>query len=239
MRLERRVASMLLKAIPQGAREEMISGKKTTAFTILATLQVAYQPGASAEKEIILRNLEQPSEAGTIQEAVLNLRKWGRWRTRAQELGVAEPDPSILMRGLTRLTKRVVDSDRELLFRTSLARSTLMVDCAPTKSSVPQFANHLQAELEQIVHIERRGNNAAANNKEVNVKKLEEMSKVEGKADAKGEGKGKGKKDEKGDRAPCRFFFSLMRAVAKESSALGSMLLMVNGVGGDVDLPST
>ena len=35
------------------------------------------------------------------------------------------------------------------------------------------------------------------------------------------------------------FFFSLMRAVAKESSALGSMLLMVNGVGGDVDLPST
>lgn len=37
-RLERRVASMLLKAIPSGAREEMISGKKTTVFAILATL---------------------------------------------------------------------------------------------------------------------------------------------------------------------------------------------------------
>ena len=203
-RLERRVASMLLKAIPPGAREEMISGKKTTVFAILATLQVAYQPGGLAEKEIILRNLEQPNEATSIQEAVLSLRKWGRWRTRAQELGVAEPDPSILKRGLTRLTKRVVDNNRELLFRISLARSTLMVDCAPTRSSVSQFANHLQAELEQIAHVERRGAAAANNNKqEVKVKKLEERT------EAKGEGKGKGKREEKGgERMPCKFFLT-------------------------------
>ena len=203
-RLERRVASMLFKAIPPGAREEMISGKKTTVFAILATLQVAYQPGGLAEKEIILRNLEQPNEATSIQEAVLSPRKWGRWRTRAQELGVAEPDPSILMRGLTRLTKRVVDNSRELLFRISLARSTLMVDCAPTRSSVSQFANHLQAELEQIAHVERRGAAAANNNKqEVKVKKLEERT------EAKGEGKGKGKREEKGgERMPCKFFLT-------------------------------
>ena len=203
-RLERRVASMLLKAIPTGAREEMISGKKTTVFAILATLQVAYQPGGLAEKEIILRNLEQPNEATSVQEAVLSLRRWGRWRTRAQELGVAEPDPSILMRGLTRLTKRVVDNNRELLFRISLARSTLMVDCAPTRSSVSQFANHLQAELEQIAHVERRGAAAANNNKqEVKVKKLEERT------EAKGESKGKGKREEKGgERMPCKFFLT-------------------------------
>ena len=49
-RLGRRVASMLLKAIPFTAREEMIAGKKTTVFAILA-LQVAHQAGSLVEKK--------------------------------------------------------------------------------------------------------------------------------------------------------------------------------------------
>ena len=74
----------------------------------------------------------------------------------------------------------------------------------PTKSSVSQFANHFQAELEQIAHVEKRGALGAANNKqEAKLKKLEET----GRSEAKGEGKGKGKRDEKGgERTPCKFF---------------------------------
>eukprot|EP00435_Cladocopium_sp_Y103_P065438 s603_g27.t1 len=205
-RLERRVVSLLLKAIPQSAKEEMISGKRTTVFAILASLQVAYQPGGLAEKEIILRNLEQPSEASSIQEAVMSLRRWSRWRVRAGELGVAEPDPSILMRGINKLTKKVVENHRELLFRISLARSTLMVDCAPTSTSASQFANHLQAELEQIAHVEKRGQATGVNAKgDYKLKKVEET----GQQSAKGDAKGKKKGEEKGaSRSPCKFFLS-------------------------------
>ena len=143
---------MLLKAIPQRAREEMISGKKSTFFLFWRHVKLP-------DKKLILGNLEQPSEAGTVKFAQVG----------------------------------------------PMARKRL--------------------DVEQVAHIERRGNNAAANNKEGKVKKLEGMSKAEGQADAKGEGKGKRKKDER--RSCTLSFFSLMRAVAKENSALGSMPLDV------------
>jgi hypothetical protein len=63
-RLGRRVASMLLKAIPFTAREEMISGKKTTVFAILA-LQVAHQAGGLAEKKkLVIQWFGAPPRGG-------------------------------------------------------------------------------------------------------------------------------------------------------------------------------
>ena len=42
---------------------------------------------------LILRSLEMPVEATSIPEAVVGLRRWSRWRRRATDLGVSEPDP--------------------------------------------------------------------------------------------------------------------------------------------------
>ena len=81
-------------------------GKNLSTFSIMAHLQMIYQPGGLGEKETILRNLESPAEAGSLQEAVLLLRKWGRWKSRARDIGVAEPDPSVLMRGLHKLSRK-------------------------------------------------------------------------------------------------------------------------------------
>ena len=84
-RLERRASTLLLMAVPEGQREELISAKRLSAMAIICQLLVTYQPGGLAEKELILRSLELPPES-TLVEAVQSLRRWSRWRRRAADL---------------------------------------------------------------------------------------------------------------------------------------------------------
>ena len=76
-RLERRVAGLLLKAIPESQREDLIAQKYMTVFGILTLLQISYQPGGFGEKRTLLKNLEEPAEATNSNDAVISLRKWG------------------------------------------------------------------------------------------------------------------------------------------------------------------
>ena len=154
VRLERRASTLLLMAIPSDQREELISAKRLTAMKIICHLMVLYQPGGLAEKELILRQLESPPEAVSLSDALQGLRKWSRWRHRATDLGVQEPDPFLLLKGLNRLTKRPLEQHRDLSFRISLARSTLQVDATPTSRTITSFLLHLIAEFEQVVHSE-------------------------------------------------------------------------------------
>ena len=153
-RLEKRASTMLLMAVPEGQREDLISSKRLTALGIVCQLLVIYQPGGLAEKELILRSLEQPIETSNLPEAVQSLRKWMRWRRRASDLKICEPDPFILLKGLNRIIRKPLESHRDLSFRISLARSTLQVDATPTSSSITSFALHLLDEFEQVVHQE-------------------------------------------------------------------------------------
>ena len=203
-RLERRASTMLLMAIPEGQREELISSKRLTALKILCHLLTVYQPGGLAEKELILRQLESPPEATSLGDAVQALRRWQRWRRRAGELGVLEPDPFILLKGLNKIIKRPLEGNRDLNFRVSLARSTLQVDATPTSKSVTSFALHLLAEFEQIAHQDGgpKKKSEAEKAKELRLKKFEDEG-------PKGGGKGKDKGGEN-EREPikCRFFLS-------------------------------
>ena len=149
-RLERRVASMLLAAVPEQQREELVASKRLNVFAILCHLQLTYQPGGLGEKQTLLQNIESPPEALTLGDAVLGLRRWMRWRQRAAELQASEPDPSVLVKAVTKLTAKVLGAHSELSFRIALARSTLMVDTRPTRDVVGQFATHLLAEIEQV-----------------------------------------------------------------------------------------
>ena len=100
-RLERRVASMLLSAVPDQQREELVAAKRLNVFSILCHLQLTYQPGGLGEKQTLLHNIESPPEATSLGDAVLGLRRWMRWRKRAEELKATEPDPSVLVRAIT------------------------------------------------------------------------------------------------------------------------------------------
>ena len=56
------------------------------------------------------------------------------------------------------MTKRTLESHRELQFRVSLVRSGLQVDTTPSEvnCNVEQFAYHLLAEFEQLALTEKR-----------------------------------------------------------------------------------
>ncbi|CAE7777053.1 GIP [Symbiodinium sp. CCMP2592] len=148
-RVERRATAMLLTAVPKSVREEIIAYGKVTSLSVLCKLYAVYQPGNLQEKGLVLRMLEQPQPCNTALEAVEGLRRWSLWRTRATTIGMAEPDASVLIRGLDRITNAVIQGSGELSFRVSLIRSTLQVDVSPSASTVTSFLQHLQAEMEQ------------------------------------------------------------------------------------------
>ena len=214
MRLERRAAGMLMSALPQVVREEVVSTRSVSAMGILTKILVIYQPGGLAEKSLILSSLEAPREEQTIQGAVQSLRKWIRWRRRATDVQVFIPDPTVLMKGLSRLTKKVMASNPELAFRVSLARNTLQVDSIPTHQSVAKIADHILAEMEQVAHQDRKTKDTGAGDS----LKIKEMKSFENQGEGKGYGKGKGKdKGHKGDRQEgltsggeqkCKFYLS-------------------------------
>ena len=198
-RLERRVASMLLSAVPEQRREELVASKRLNVFSILCHLQLTYQPGGLGEKQTLLQNIESPPEALTLGDAVLGLKRWMRWRQRAAELQASEPDPSVLVKAVTKLTSKVLSAHSELSFRIALARSTLMVDTRPTRDVVGQFSTHLLAEIEQVAHMEKK-TLKARNDVVPKIKKMDE--------DGKGLGKGyKGRDNQKQEEKPvCNYF---------------------------------
>ncbi|CAE7274583.1 GIP [Symbiodinium sp. CCMP2456] len=53
--------------------------------------------------------------------------------------GVTAPDPALLARGLNAMVRKVMEKNPEASFRTSLVKSTLMVDTRPTMDSVDSY----------------------------------------------------------------------------------------------------
>ena len=211
-RLERRVASMLLKSVPEQQKAELVSTKRLSVYGILCHLQVAYQPGGLGEKQMLIRNLEEPPEANTLGDAVQGLRRWVRWRQRAKELQASEPDPTVLVRALNRITGKVLEMHKDLNFRIALSKSTLLVDTAPTKQVVEQFATHLLAEIEQVSHVEKKtfGSTSKAvipKTENPKIRKMEEDSKGVGKGSDRRPVEAKKTSEEKG-RPTCRFYMT-------------------------------
>jgi hypothetical protein len=204
-RVQRRVSSMMLQAVPPPVRDELVSARRMSTFGILTHLMVTYSPGGVTEKQNILRSLEDPPEIQKISEGPTALRRWLRWRARAREIGAVAPDPALQLKGLLRMTKRVLDNNRELQFRVSLVRSGLGVDTTPTEVNVEQLANHLLAELDQLSMTDKRPGqgSAAPQGEQPKIKSLE-LEKAD-----KGKGKGKEKtgEEEKG-KMKCRFYNS-------------------------------
>eukprot|EP00438_Fugacium_kawagutii_P029730 Skav214785 [mRNA] locus=scaffold1820:35141:42466:+ [translate_table: standard] len=202
-RLERRVSSMILQALPQSLREELVSSRRIGTFPILTQLFLTYCPGGVAEKQMLLRQLEDPPEAPSLAEAPAAIRTWIRWKKRSNEVGAVTPDPALLLKGLNKLTRRVLDGHRDLQFRVSLLRSGLAVDTSPTESTVDMLATHLLAEIEQVALMERKPNPSNPGPK--TDPKIRAMD-----ADpAKGKGKGKdgGQEDEERPKR-CKFFWT-------------------------------
>ncbi len=189
-RLEKRATALLMAAIPSQQQEEVIAAKEVSAIGVLTRLMIAYQPGGLSEKAAILGALDAPEEAQNLGQAVLGLRRWLRWHRRAGDIGVVRPDATIQVRGLQKLVKKILKDHADLAFRIQLAKSSLLIDTAPTSESVLRYANHLLAEIEQVAHQDKKKKEAQPL-PDPKIKRFEE----------KGSGKGgEWKKEERGSR---------------------------------------
>ena len=201
-RMEKRACSLLLQAIPDSQKEDVIASRSLSVLGIITRLMVNYQPGGAHEKAAVLMALESPAEALAVGDAITGLRRWLRWKRRALDINVSLPDPMVLLRGLDKMVGRVLGSNPALQFRLNLVRTTLKVDSMPTLTTVEQSAESTMAELDQLAY-SRRKEKGASGNQEIakpKVKKIEEV-----KIEDQGQ-KGFGKGGKTGKTPLCRFF---------------------------------
>ncbi|OLP91876.1 Copia protein [Symbiodinium microadriaticum] len=99
-RLERRVMTMMLTAMPQAVKEDAVTHRVATVASIVYRLHVLYAPGGAAERAALLKQLEGVSAGENVSDVIAALRKWRRNLTRTMEMGVTPPDSSVLLRGI-------------------------------------------------------------------------------------------------------------------------------------------
>ncbi|CAE7888738.1 RE1 [Symbiodinium microadriaticum] len=149
-RLDKRAASMLLQAVPEGLKSELMANRLSSTISILGRILTIYRPGSAAERQQVLRALESPGGATSPADLVEVLRRWMRWLKRAQDLGLQVPDASILLKGLDTASKQQMDRNGEIVFRSNMLRYSLDLDAAPTLQNVLRYHGHLLAEFEQL-----------------------------------------------------------------------------------------
>ena len=140
-----------MASLDAAVSSEMVARRLTKSSPgLVFRLLTLYQPGGEQEKGLILYQLQSPAPASTAQGAVDALRAWGRWLRRSEAIGLTKPDPTILIRSLGMIVSLVLASEYHANFRTSLIRSALKVDTAPSYESVKSFYQHLLAEMEAL-----------------------------------------------------------------------------------------
>ena len=146
-RLERRVLSLLLAAMPKAVKEDTITHRVENVSGVLYRLHVLYQPGGTLERTAILKHLEGvpgPEDPG---EVVAQLRRWRRHLVRAEEMAITLPDASLQLRGLETITAKVLEKFPDVKFRLALAKNDLRLASTPTAETVLKFYQHILAEL--------------------------------------------------------------------------------------------
>ena len=75
-RLERRVSTMILQALPEGVGEELVSARRLSVFGVLTLAGLLSRWGS--RKQTLLRNLEELGEIQSMAEAPAAIRRWMR-----------------------------------------------------------------------------------------------------------------------------------------------------------------
>ena len=179
-RTEQRGAVLMLAALPADVKEEMVTVRAVQTIPMLFRLLTKYQPGGAGEKQALLRTLTTPAAVNTATDGIAGIRKWSRALTRAQELKLALPDPTLLVKALDQITAAVIAG--QSLFRLSTFRLENKIDYAPTLSSAKSLAQMLLAELEMVTGSELGG-------------RRPKVAAMETEAKGKGKGKDKGQRE--------------------------------------------
>ena len=202
-RVDRRAASMLMGAVPEEVRRELIAMRAKTTLEIMRRLMVLYRPGSATEKSQLLRNLESPEPAATPGEALERLRQWLRYQQRAADLGLVIPDPSVLLRGLDGMVKKPLGDAPDMSFRLNLLRYHMKVDVSPTLDNVKAIHKAMLGEFEQLgARRMRKTELPATRLRAVDATPPTSITTTSGQQGGNG-GKARGS-----DQLPCKFYLS-------------------------------
>ncbi|OLP84473.1 Transposon Ty1-NL2 Gag-Pol polyprotein [Symbiodinium microadriaticum] len=148
-RLERKVMSMLLTAMPKAIKEDAVTHRVSSVAGIFYRLHVLYAPGGVNERTTILKQLEGAQGGDNVVDVITSLRKWRRNLTRALEMSVSPPDASVLLKGIELISGNAVKKQPDVHFRLALARNELQLQNRPTQETVLRYYDHVLAELQQ------------------------------------------------------------------------------------------
>ena len=147
VRTEQRGVTLLLRAIPEEIRKELISSRDISSTGVLYRLLVTYQPGGPGERTLILRKLTDLGPLRGYAEAAVALREWRRYYMRAQEIGASLPDPTLLAAALEKVTL-LVNRGGPQAFRVAQARTMLGLDTTPSVKGIWSYSELLLAEMD-------------------------------------------------------------------------------------------
>ena len=149
-RTERRALAMLLGAIPDPIKEEVISARKLTTDQVLYKLCITFQPGGATERTKLLQNITDSKCGSNVHEVLDWIRTWRRFVQRARELHVTLPDGLVLLGALNKCTDVLSGKSPQVAYRLNMIRQQLNVDQLPTAETILSYSEHLQAEAEEL-----------------------------------------------------------------------------------------
>ena len=142
---------MLLQAVPDHVRCEVISARKLSTDQVLFRLFCTYQPGGASERTKLLQAISDCTCGETVREVLNWVRTWRRYVGRAKELGVTLPDALVLVGVLQPGSELLSQRSPQVAYRLNMMRQQLSLDQQPTTVAAMTYSEHLQAEAEEMV----------------------------------------------------------------------------------------
>ena len=154
VRVEQAAINLLLAALPDWLKTELVSNRQLDSAAIIFRVLPAFHPGGLGDRTAILDVLSRPAPGKGAYDTLIALRTWQRLKKRAEELNAIIPNPSVLVVALAKLCKAAIAADTNITFRITAFRHEQKVDTVPTYAKVDSFARVLLGELEGAVGAE-------------------------------------------------------------------------------------
>ncbi|CAL1144277.1 unnamed protein product [Cladocopium goreaui] len=201
-RLEQRSVSMLLAALPEGLRQDVIASRRLSTVGILFRLFTTFQPGGSGERTGLIKSISEAKVPAGLVELLGSVRQWRRSVGRSEELSVTV-DPLVLTGVLSKFADGASKlGGSQVAFRLATMRQQLDVDRAPSLGSVKEWAEYIQAELEELANAQTAGKATPSNPPALAPVLTQGNPAVKA---FTGEGQKPWERPE-GEKAPCRFW---------------------------------